>query len=124
MISIGTKLIVSDNSGAKLAKCIKILGGSKTRKAQINEIIIVSIKDANVKSKLKVEAGQVHRGLILETKKGIRRKDGAFIKPLRNRVILVNAKNMAVGSRISGIGSYELRKKFGSKLASLTKGTV
>ena len=124
MISLGTKLLVADNSGAKQVKCIKILGGSTKKKASINDLCVVSVKKTNFKSKMKVETGQVHYGLVLETKKGIKRKDGTHLKCFRNTITLWTSKNIPLATRISTIATYELKKKWGAKIFSLCNGNI
>ena len=99
-------------------------GGSASKKAKMNEICVVSVKQAIVKSKMKVEAGQVHKALILETKKGIQRKDGSYIKCFRNAAILLNTKNLPIATRITALSTYELRRIYGIKFLSLSGGSI
>jgi len=124
MISLGTKMLVADNSGAKQVKCIKILGGSVKKKANMNDLCVISVKKTNFNSKLKVEKGQVSYGLVLETKKGIKRKDGTRLKCFRNAVTLWTSKNIPLATRISTVATYELKKKWGTKIFSLCTGSI
>ena len=122
MIQAHTNLKVIDNTGARVVQCIKVLGGSKRKVAKIGDIIVVSIKSAIPRSKVK--KGEVHRALIVRTKKEIQRKDGTFVKFDNNTVVLVNLQNAPIGSRIFGPVSKELRKKDHMKVISLASGVL
>lgn len=121
MILVGTKLKVSDNSGAKIIECIKILGKPSSSFASIGDIIVVSVKELSGKNKQnrKVEKGGVYKALITETKKGIRRKDGSTIQFNRNAALLLSEQGNPLGTRILGTLTYELRKKNQTKALSL-----
>jgi len=116
MIQMQTELGVADNSGAKRVECIKVLGGSKRRYASVGDIIRVSIKEAMPRGKVK--KGQVALAVVVRTKKGVRRNDGSLIRFDTNAVVLVNAQNQPVGTRIFGPVARELRARF-MKIVSL-----
>jgi large subunit ribosomal protein L14 len=122
MIQTNTKLKVSDNSGAKIVECIKVFSKSKTNYAKVGDIIVVSIKKAI--SKKKIKKGQVIYALIIRTKKNINRKDGTIIKFNDNAVILVNNSLIPIGTRIFGPIIHELRKKKLMKIVSLASCIV
>jgi large subunit ribosomal protein L14 len=117
MIQMETKLASADNSGAKLLKCFKVLGGSKKRFAAVGDIVVVSIKEALPKSKVK--KGTVHKAVIVRTRKEIMRKDGSTIKFDENAAVLIKGKdNEPIGTRIFGPVAREIRAKF-LRIASL-----
>ena len=108
MVHVQTKLNVIDNSGAKIAQCIKIL--KNKRHASIGDIIVVSIKDTyKSNQKSKVQKGDVSLALVVRTKKAIMRKDGSSIKFDKNSVVLLHRNLQPVGTRISGPLTHELR---------------
>ncbi|MDD3190369.1 MAG: 50S ribosomal protein L14 [Candidatus Pacebacteria bacterium] len=118
MIQEGTKLMVADNSGAKLAKCIKVLGGSRRRYAGIGDVIVVAIKASEPRGQVK--KGEVAKAVIVRQKKALRRKDGSYIRFDDNAVIIVDKDNMTPkGSRVFGPIARELRDKGFMKLVSL-----
>ena len=117
MIQTESQLLVADNSGAKLIQCIKVIGGSKRRYARIGDIIIVSIKDAMPRSKVK--KGEVQRAIIVRTKKPLIRGDGTSIKFDSNSAVLLDKQNEPIGTRIFGPVTRELRKKNMMKIVSL-----
>ena len=117
MIQMQTELFVADNSGAKKVMCIKVLGGSKKKFANINELIKISVKQAIPNSKVK--KGDVLNAIIVRTKKGISRNDGSFIKFDTNAVVLLDNKNQPIGTRIFGPVTRELRTEKYMKIASL-----
>jgi large subunit ribosomal protein L14 len=117
MIQVQTELEVADNTGAKRIECIKVLGGSKRRYASIGDIIVVSIKDAMPKGKVK--KGDVHKAVIVRTKKQIYRVDGSSIKFDSNAAVLIAANNEPIGTRIFGPVTRELRAKNHMKIISL-----
>ncbi len=122
MIQVQTILDVADNSGAKKAQCIKVLGGSKRKYAGIGDIIIISVKEAlpnaNVKKK------EVCSAVIVRTKKEIRRKDGTYIRFDNNAVVLIDKQNNPRGTRIFGPVARELRDKDFMKIISLSPEVV
>ncbi len=117
MIQMQTKLKVADNSGAKLVQCIKVLGGSRRRVASVGDIIVVSIKDALPKSKVK--KGDVAKAVIVRTIHKLRRPDGSYIRFDENSAVLINANKEPVGTRIFGPVARELRAKKYMKIISL-----
>ena len=117
MIQIGTRLQVSDNSGAKSVECIKVL--NKLKSASIGDIIVISVKSTISKQKSKVDKGGVYKALIVETLTGAQRKDGSSIQFGRNSVVLLSQQGGPIGTRILGLVTYELRKKNQSKILSL-----
>ena len=117
MIYVGTKLQVSDNSGAKIVECIKIL--NKLQFASIGDSIIVSIKETIAKQKSKVDKGGIYKAIIVETVHGVQRKDGSSLKFGRNSVVVLSAQGTPIGTRILGLVTYELRQRSQSKILSL-----
>lgn len=126
MIQQETILKVTDNSGAKTVKCIKILGGFKRRYAKMGDIIVVSIQKLRNKSKKtsKVLKGDVLKALILKTKKKYKKKDGSTFYLKENAVTLLNKQNTPIGSRIVGPVSKTLKKKKLLKILSLATGLI
>jgi large subunit ribosomal protein L14 len=112
-----TNLVVADNSGAKTARCIKVLGGSKHMITGIGDVIVVSITSVTPGSKTK--KGQVAKAVIVRTKSKIVRPDGSFIKFDDNAVVLVDKENEPIASRVFGPVSREVRQKNFLKIASL-----
>lgn len=117
MIQMQTNLDVADNSGAKRVQCIKVLGGSHRRTAGVGDLIVVSIKEAIPRGKVK--KGDVHRAVIVRTRKEIRRNDGQAIRFDRNAAVLVNKNLEPIGTRIFGPVVRELRAKKHMKIISL-----
>ena len=117
MIQQETNLDVADNSGARRVQCIKVLGGSKRRYASVGDIIVVSIKEAQPRARVK--KGDVHRAVIVRTKKDVRRPDGSAIRFDRNAAVLINPQGEPVGTRIFGPVPRELRAKNHMKIISL-----
>lgn len=117
MIQMQTNLDVADNSGARRVECIKVLGGSKRKTASVGDVIVVSIKDAIPRGKVK--KGTVHRAVIVRTAFPVRRPDGSAIRFDRNAAVLVGADNEPVGTRIFGPVVRELRAKNFMKIVSL-----
>jgi len=109
-------LDVADNSGARRVMCIKVLGGSHRRYANISDVIVVSVKDALPNSKVK--PGEVYKAVIVRTKKGIRRPDGSLIRFDNNSCVLLNNQKQPIGTRIFGPITRELRESF-MKIISL-----
>ncbi len=117
MIQAETNLDVADNSGARRVQCIKVLGGSKRRYARVGDIIVVSVKDAIPRGKVK--KGTVMRAVVVRTAKDIQRRDGSVIRFDRNAAVLVNQQGEPVGTRIFGPVPRELRAKKHMKIVSL-----
>ena len=117
MIQTETNLSIADNSGAKRVQCIKVLGGSKRRYAAVGDVIVVSVKEAAPRGKVK--KGDVHRAVIVRTSKEVRRNDGSCIRFDKNAAVLVNKSNEPIGTRIFGPVTRELRGKQFMKIVSL-----
>jgi len=117
MIQVESNLDVADNSGARRVQCIKVLGGSKRKYAQVGDVIVVSVKDAIPRGRVK--KGDVHRAVIVRTAKEIRRPDGSAIRFDRNAAVLINKQNEPIGTRIFGPVTRELRAKSHMKIISL-----
>lgn len=117
MIQVETQLGIADNSGAKRVQCIKVLGGSKRRYARIGDIIVVSIKDAMPKGKVK--KGDVARAVVVRTRKELQRTDGSAIRFDNNAAVIIDKKDEPIGTRIFGPVARELRAKKFMKIVSL-----
>jgi len=117
MIQMQSNLDVADNSGAKRVQCIKVLGGSKRRFATVGDVIVVSIKEAAPRGKVK--KGDVHRAVIVRTAKDINRPDGSTIRFDGNAAVLINKNEEPIGTRIFGPVVRELRGKGFMKIISL-----
>ena len=117
MIQMQTNLDVADNSGARRVQCIKVLGGSNRRFASVGDVIVVSVKEAIPRGRVK--KGDVHRAVIVRTAKEVRRADGTAIRFDRNAAVLVNKQNEPIGTRIFGPVVRELRAKRHMKIISL-----
>ena len=117
MIQISTNLDVADNSGARRVCCIKVLGGSKRKVASVGDVIVVSIKEAIPRGRVK--KGDVARAVIVRTKKESRRPDGSAIRFDSNAAVLINKDGEPIGTRIFGPVTRELRAKNYMKIISL-----
>ncbi len=117
MIQMQTNLDVADNSGARRVQCIKVLGGSKRKTASIGDVIVVSVKEAIPRGRVK--KGDVQRAVIVRTKKEIRRTDGTAIRFDSNAAVLINKQGEPVGTRIFGPVTRELRNRNYMKIISL-----
>jgi large subunit ribosomal protein L14 len=117
MIQMQTNLDVADNSGARRVQCIKVLGGSKRKTAGVGDVIIVSVKEAIPRGRVK--KGDVHRAVIVRTAKEIRRVDGSAIRFDRNAAVLITRQNEPIGTRVFGPVTRELRARKFMKIASL-----
>ncbi|MCK5445037.1 MAG: 50S ribosomal protein L14 [Rhodospirillaceae bacterium] len=117
MIQAETNLEVADNSGARKVQCIKVLGGSKRKYASVGDVIVVSIKDAIPRGRVK--KGDVHRAVVVRTAKDIQRKDGSTIRFDSNAAVLINKQGEPIGTRIFGPVTRELRAKKYMKIVSL-----
>lgn len=117
MIQMQTNLKVADNSGARRVQCIKVLGGSKRKAASVGDVIVVSVKDAIPRGRVK--KGDVRRAVIVRTAKEIRRSDGTAIRFDDNAAVLLNPQGEPIGTRIFGPVTRELRGKDFMKIISL-----
>jgi large subunit ribosomal protein L14 len=122
MIIEQTMLDVADNSGAKMAKCIKVLGGSRRVYASVGDVVVVAIKKS-IPSGV-VKKGDVAKGVIVRTKKNIRRDDGSYLKFDRNAIVIVDDDGSPKGTRIFGAVARELRKKNFMRIISLAPEVV
>jgi large subunit ribosomal protein L14 len=117
MIQVTTHLEVADNSGARVVKCIKVLGGSRRRYAGLGDIIVVSIKEASPGTKVK--KGETARAVVVRTRREYLRSDGSYIKFDVNSAVLINKDKEPLGTRIFGPVARELRAKKFMKIISL-----
>ena len=117
MIQMQTNLDVADNSGARRVQCIKVLGGSKRRTAGIGDVIIVTVKEAIPRGRVK--KGDIHRAVIVRTAKEVRRPDGTAIRFDRNAAVLISLAGEPIGTRIFGPVTRELRGRGHMKIISL-----
>lgn len=117
MIQTQTMLDVADNSGARRVMCIKVLGGSHRRYANIGDIIKVTVKEAIPRGKVK--KGQVLKAVVVRTKRGVRRADGSLIRFDGNAAVLLNNQDAPIGTRIFGPVTRELRSEKFMKIISL-----
>ena len=117
MIQMQTVLDAADNSGARRVQCIKVLGGSKRRYANVGDVIKVSIKDAIPRGKVK--KGEIYNAVVVRTRKGVRRKDGSLIRFDGNAAVLLNSRLEPIGTRIFGPVTRELRTNRFMKIISL-----
>jgi len=117
MIQMQSNLDVADNSGARRVQCIKVLGGSKRKTASVGDVIVVSVKEAIPRGRVK--KGDVHRAVIVRTAKEIFRADGSSIRFDNNAAVLINKQGEPIGTRIFGPVTRELRAKSMMKIISL-----
>ena len=117
MIQMQSNLEVADNSGARRVQCIKVLGGSKRKVAGVGDVIVVSVKEAIPRGRVK--KGEVLKAVIVRTAKEIRRVDGSAIRFDRNAAVFINNQNEPIGTRIFGPVTRELRAKRFMKIVSL-----
>ncbi len=117
MIQMQTNLDVADNSGARRVQCVKVLGGSKRKTASVGDTIVVTVKEAIPRGK--VRKGELHRAVIVRTAKEIRRPDGSAIRFDSNAAVLITAQGEPIGTRIFGPVTRELRARQYMKIISL-----
>ena len=117
MIQMQSILNAADNSGARRLMCIKVLGGSKRRYANVGDVIKVSVKDAIPRGRVK--KGEIYNAVVVRTRKGVRRADGSLIRFDGNAAVLLNAKLEPIGTRIFGPVTRELRTGNFMKIVSL-----
>jgi large subunit ribosomal protein L14 len=122
MIQAETVLSVADNSGARKVLCIKVLGGSRKRYAQIGDVIKVTVKDAIPRGKVK--KGEIYNALVVRTKHGVRRPDGSLIRFDGNAAVLLDSKREPIGTRVFGPVTRELRAKNYLKIISLAPEVI
>ena len=117
MIQMQTNLDVADNSGARRVQCIKVLGGSKRKYASVGDVIVVSVKEAIPRGRVK--KGDVRKAVVVRTRKEVRREDGTAIRFDSNAAVILNTSNEPLGTRIFGPVVRELRAKNFMKIISL-----
>ena len=117
MIQMQANLEVADNSGARRVQCIKVLGGSQRKVAAVGDVIVVSVKDAIPRGRVK--KGDVQKAVIVRTASPIRRPDGSLIRFDRNAAVLIDNQGEPIGTRIFGPVTRELRSKGYMKIISL-----
>ena len=117
MIQMQTNLEVADNSGARRVMCIKVLGGAGRRYASVGDVIVVSVKEAIPRGRVK--KGDVLRAVVVRVDQGMKRKDGSLIRFDKNAAVIVNKASEPVGTRIFGPVPRELRAKNHMKIISL-----
>ncbi len=117
MIQPQTMVEVADNTGAKKAQCIRVLGGSAQKYAKLGDMVVVAVKDATPEGNVK--KGEVHRAVVVRTTKEQRRPDGTYIRFDRNSVVLVRPSGEPIGTRIFGPVARELRRKGFMRIISL-----
>jgi len=122
MIQLESLLDAADNSGAKKLRCIKVLGGSKRKYATVGDVIIVSIWEAIPHTKVK--KGDIHRAVIIRTRKEVPRPDGSYIKFDDNSAVLIDNVGEPMGTRIFGPVARELRAKKFMKIVSLAPEVI
>ena len=122
MIQTESRLQVADNTGASEVLCIKVLGGSKRRYANIGDVIKVSVKAAAPRGRVK--KGDIYNAVVVRTAKGVRRPDGSLIKFDENAAVLLNAKLEPIGTRIFGPVTRELRTELFMKIVSLAPEVI
>jgi len=122
MIQMQTCLDVADNSGARKIMCIKVLGGSHRRYANIGDIIKVSVKEAIPRGRVK--KGEVYNAVVVRTRKGVRRNDGSAIRFDGNAAVMLNNQHQPIGTRIFGPVTRELRTEKFMKIISLAPEVI
>jgi len=122
MIQMQTNLEVADNSGARRVMCIKVLGGAKRRYAGVGDRIVVSVKEAIPRGRVK--KGDVLNAIVVRTSSAIKRKDGSVIRFDRNAAVIVNKQSEPIGTRIFGPVPRELRAKNHMKIISLAPEVI
>ena len=121
-LRLANECLVADNTGAKRVECIKVLGGSKRRYAAVGDLIVITVKDAIPKGKVK--KGTVHRAVVVRTRKEIFRDDGSKIQFDHNAVVLTDEKGEPMGTRIFGPVTRELRAAGHTKIISLAPEVI
>ncbi len=122
MIQPTTILEAADNTGAKKLFCIRVIGGSNRKYARLGDVIVVSVKEALPNSK--VEKGDVHRAVIVRTRKEQRRSDGSYVRFDNNAAVLITKEHEPIGTRVFGPVARELRSKGFMKIISLAPEVV
>ena len=124
MVQERTILKVADNSGAKIVRCFRVLGGSRKRYARVGDVIVDSVQTAEPRNKLGIKKKDVVRAVIVRSKTQMRRPDGSYVKFDENAVILIDAKKLPRGTRVFGPIPKELKEKGYDKIVSLAPVVV
>ncbi len=124
MIQMQTMLDIADNTGAKLARCIRVMGSTHQRSGGLGDIVVVSVQKAIPGAPDAVRAGKVVKGVIVRCRKAYRRADGSYIRFDRNAIVLIDAENNPRGTRIFGAVARELRDRKFTKILSLASEVV
>lgn len=124
MIRVATRFNIADNSGAKLAECIKILRRSPLNTAYSGDEVVVSIKKHITKSKPKAKKGDVKKGVLIHTKRRLHRPDGSFIKFDNNQIILLNEQGNPLGTRLFGSVPFEISNKRAKHIAAIVTSII
>lgn len=124
MIQMQTLLDVADNTGAKVVRCIRVLGGTRKRTAGLGDVVVVAIQRAIPGAPDAVRAGKVTRGVIVRCKKPTRRSDGSYVRFDRNAIVLIEPDGNPRGTRIFGAVARELRERRYMKIISLASEVV
>ncbi|KPJ57940.1 MAG: 50S ribosomal protein L14 [Planctomycetes bacterium DG_58] len=122
MIQMQTMLDVADNTGARLAQCIKVLGGTRRRYATLGDIVVAAVKKAMPGGEVK--QGDVVRAVVVRTRQSVRREDGSYVRFDRNAVVIIDAQKNPRGTRIFGAVARELRARNFMKIISLASEVV
>jgi large subunit ribosomal protein L14 len=122
MIQMRTWVDVADNTGAKIASCIKVLGRGNKRTANIGDVVVVNVKKVDPDSEIK--KGDVVRGVVVRSTKGVRRDDGSYVRFDRNAIVIIDEEKNPKGTRIFGPVARELRTKHFMKIVSLAAEVV
>jgi len=122
VIQMESVLEVADNSGARRVSCVKVLGGAKRRYASIGDVIVVSVKEALPNSRVKKK--QLHKAVVVRTRKEVGRDDGSYIRFDDNSCVLIDANREPIGTRIFGPVARELRAKRFMKIVSLAPEVI
>ena len=119
MIQLRSMLKVADNSGAKIVQCIKVLGGTRKRYAQIGDIIVAVVKFAEPRRPVKKH--EIVKAVIIRQRKAVRRKDGSYIRFDDNAVVIVDVKKEPIGGRVFGPVAREIKERGFDKIATLAQ---
>ncbi len=122
MIQMQTLLDVADNTGAKKAQCIKVLGGTHRRYASLGDVVVASVKKAMPGSEVKT--GTIIKGVVVRVRKNTRRKDGSYVRFDKNALVIIDNDGNPKGTRIFGAVARELRDRNFMKIVSLAQEVV
>lgn len=124
MVQERTILKVADNSGAKIVRCFRILGGSRKRYARLGDTIVASVQTAEPRNKLGIKKKEIVKAVVVRTKKAVKRPDGSYVRFDENAVVLIDAKKQPRATRIFGPIPKELKDKGYDKIVSLAPVVV